>query len=194
MATQSPVKPAVLQWALAEDGRPLSDIAERTGVSVSELESWLLGDAAPGRGQLSKLAGVLDRSRVTLLLPAPPVAASTPTAFRRAAGTGNEVSGKARKAVRESRQIQKALSWIRRDGGLVDLPQANYSDKPADVAAEVRQWVDVPVDTQIRWSRSAVTHCASGDRHSMPRACMCLHFKSGGTRSEGSRTGTNMRQ
>jgi Zn-dependent peptidase ImmA (M78 family)/transcriptional regulator with XRE-family HTH domain len=152
MATQSPVKPAVLQWALAEDGRPLSEIAERTGVSTSELESWLLGDAGPGRGQLSKLADVLNRSRVTLLLPAPPVAASTPTAFRRAVGSGNEVSGKARKAVRESRQIQKALSWIRRDDGPVDLPQAKYSDESAEVAAEVRQWVDIAVDVQFRWS------------------------------------------
>jgi Zn-dependent peptidase ImmA (M78 family)/transcriptional regulator with XRE-family HTH domain len=152
MATQSPVKPAVLQWALAEDGRTVSEIAERLGVSRSEFDGWLSGDAAPGRGQLTKLADVLGRSRVTLLLPAPPVGASTPTAFRRAVGSGNEVSAKARKAVRESRQIQKALSWINRDDGPVDLPQARFSDVPADAAAEVRQWLEVSINEQLRWS------------------------------------------
>ena len=144
-ASISPVNPAVLSWALAEDGRPVIELAERIGVALTDLEAWLGGDNHPTQGQLSKLADALGRSRATLLLPEPPVAATTPTAFRRAVGSGNETSARARKVVRESRQIQKALSWIRsgtmRSGG----GRCRYS-----VPARGRMWRRCFADTPTR--------------------------------------------
>jgi Zn-dependent peptidase ImmA (M78 family) len=152
MASASPVKPAVLRWAIAEDGRPVTEIAERAEVNLFELQAWLSGDESPSQGQVSRLSDVLGRSRATLLLPEPPVAASTPTAFRRAVGSGNEVSPKARKVVRESRQIQKALSWIRRDEEPVSLPLSTFMTKPDEAAAEAREWVGLSVESQLSWS------------------------------------------
>jgi Zn-dependent peptidase ImmA (M78 family)/transcriptional regulator with XRE-family HTH domain len=150
-ASTSPVNPAVLSWALSEDGRPVEELAERIGVAFNDFQAWLSGDDSPTQGQLSKLADALGRSRAALLLPAPPVAATTPTAFRRAVGSDNETSAQARKAVRESRQIQKALSWIRRDQPPVPLPLLSYSDKPAAAAAAVREWSGVSVEDQFSW-------------------------------------------
>ena len=150
-ASTSPVNPAVLSWALAEDGWPVTELAERIGIALADLEAWLGGDDNPTQGQLSKLADALGRSRATLLLPEPPVAATTPTAFRRAVGSGNETSARARKVVRESRQIQKALSWIRRDQNPLALPLMTFSDKPEAAAANVRRWIGVPVEDQFAW-------------------------------------------
>lgn len=147
----SPIKPAVLSWALAEDGRPLPELVERIGVSVTEVEAWLAGDSGPTAGQLSKLADALGRSRATLLLPEPPAAATTPTAFRRAVGSGRETSTKARRAVRESRQIQKALSWIRRSDPPVALPALSFTQTPEAAAATVRAWVEVSLEEQFSW-------------------------------------------
>ncbi len=140
-----------LRWAIAEDGRAVGEIAERASVSVMDLQRWLSGDESPSHGQLSRLSEVLGRSRTTLLLPAPPEAASTPTAFRRAVGSGNEVSAIAHRAVRESRQIQKARSWIRRDGDPASVPLSNFSEKPERAAAEVREWSGVSIEDQFRW-------------------------------------------
>jgi Zn-dependent peptidase ImmA (M78 family) len=151
MASGSPVKRAVLRWAIDEDGRPLPEIAEQAQVPVIDLEQWLDGDGAPTPGQLSRIAATLGRSRVTLLLPAPPET-STPTAFRRAAGSGNAVSRKARRAVRESRQIQKALSWIRRDEPPVQLPRSSFAEPPTRAAEQVREWADISVDDQFKWT------------------------------------------
>jgi Zn-dependent peptidase ImmA (M78 family) len=147
----SPVKPAVLSWAIAEDGRPVPELAERIGVSVNDVYAWLAGEGSPTVGQVSKLADALGRSRASLLLPEPPAAATTPTAFCRAVGSGRETSSKARRAVRESRQIQKALSWIRRTEEPVGLPALSLAQIPEEAAATVRAWVNVPLDDQFSW-------------------------------------------
>jgi Zn-dependent peptidase ImmA (M78 family) len=152
MASVSPVKPDVLRWALVEDGRALAEIAESADVAVIDLQRWLDGDDGPSAGQLSRLSNALGRSRATLLLPVPPAAASTPTAFRRAAGTGNAVSTKARRAVRESRQIQKALAWIRRDEDPVSLPTSSFSQPAATAAAEAREWTGISLSDQFGWA------------------------------------------
>jgi Zn-dependent peptidase ImmA (M78 family) len=152
MASVSPVKPDVLRWAIREDGRPLADVAESADVAVIDLQRWLDGDGGPSAGQLSRLSVVLGRSRATLLLPAPPEAASTPTAFRRAAGTGNAVSMKGRRAVRESRQIQKALAWIRRDEEPVSLPSSSFNAPASEAAAQAREWTGISTDDQFGWA------------------------------------------
>jgi Zn-dependent peptidase ImmA (M78 family) len=152
MASVSPVKPDVLRWAIFEDGRPLPEVAENADVAVIDLQRWLDGDGGPSAGQLSRLSSALGRSRATLLLPAPPAAALTPTAFRRAVGTGNAVSAKARRAVRESRQIQKALAWIRRDADPVSLPASSFSHSAAVAAAEAREWTGISTADQFSWS------------------------------------------
>lgn len=152
MAATSPINPEVLRWAMKEDGRPIPDLAEKIGVPPAELEGWLGGYDQPTQGELSRLSDALGRSRAALLLPEPPVAATTPTAFRRAIGSDKAMSARARRAVRESRQIQKALSWIRRDDEPVTLPRAMFTDKAEAAAAQVREWMAVTVDEQFRWS------------------------------------------
>ena len=52
----SPVTPAVVGWAVSEDGRSLAELAEAVGVKVDTLDGWVTGDAAPTRGQVTRLA------------------------------------------------------------------------------------------------------------------------------------------
>jgi ribosome-binding protein aMBF1 (putative translation factor) len=67
MATKtSPVTPAVLRWAISEDGRSDTDLADALKIDSELLGSWMSGDASPTRGQVSDLAGVLDRPRAVL--------------------------------------------------------------------------------------------------------------------------------
>ena len=45
-----PVTPAVLTWAIEEDGRSLQDLADAVGVDVELLQAWTKGEAQPSVG------------------------------------------------------------------------------------------------------------------------------------------------
>ena len=64
MAAQfSPVTPDVVRWAIDEDGRSVPELAEALEVDADTIDGWTRGDAAPTRGQVSRLATVLHRPR-----------------------------------------------------------------------------------------------------------------------------------
>lgn len=151
-AVPSPVTPTVLGWALSEDGRSLEELAEVLKVSEDDLRAWADGDAAPTRGQVSRLAHVLRRPRALFFMPSPPATASLPSSFRHPPGVARNVSPKVRRAGRDSRRIQQAVSWARRDEEPREVPQVNSSTtSPAAAAALVRTWLDVSIDEQRRW-------------------------------------------
>jgi Zn-dependent peptidase ImmA (M78 family) len=153
MAAQaSPVKPDVLRWAVDEDGRAAEELAQSLKVEPALLQSWLQGDAAPTRGQVSDLARVLQRPRALFFLPRPPVAATLPPSFRHPPGDDErEVSATARRKVRQARRIQHAVSWAMRDEPSLEIPLASLEDSPDEAAKRAREWLEITDEEQSRW-------------------------------------------
>lgn len=154
MAAQtSPIKPDVLRWAVEEDGRAADALADALRVDPGLLEAWLAGDQSPTRGQVSKLATVLQRPRALFFLPRPPTAATLPPSFRHPPGDDErEVSLAARRKVRQARRIQHAVSWALREQPEVDLPVATLDDEPDAAAGRVREWLGITDAEQSEWA------------------------------------------
>ncbi len=154
MAAQtSPVKPNVLRWAVDEDGRSPDTLADALKVEPALLQSWLEGDAAPTRGQVSKLAAVLQRPRALFFLPSPPSVATLPASFRHPPGDDErDVSASARRKVRAARRIQHAVSWALGEEPPVDVPLGSLDDDPAEAAARARDWLGITDEEQASWS------------------------------------------
>ncbi|MFP5335712.1 MAG: ImmA/IrrE family metallo-endopeptidase [Actinomycetes bacterium] len=151
-AQAAPVTPAVLAWAVAEDGRPLVDIAERLKVTEDVLDEWLAGESQPTRGQVTKLAEVLKRPRALFFLPRPPEQATLPATFRHPPGDDErDVGAQARRRVRQARRVQHAVSWALRNEQPVEVPLAMTSDSPEASASRAREWLGVTIDEQRAW-------------------------------------------
>ena len=148
----SPVRPEVLRWAVDEDGRPEDDLAGALKVDPEEFQSWLAGHKRPTRGQVTRLATVLQRPRAMFFLPKPPDIAVLPASFRHPAGEpGRDVSAAARRKVREARRIQHAVAWALRDESPVDVPTASTKQNPEDVAQRAREWLGISPEQQATW-------------------------------------------
>lgn len=152
-AQTSPVKPDVLRWAVNEDGRAPDDLADALKIDPDLLSGWLTGETAPTRGQVSKLATVLQRPRALFFLPRPPDVATLPPSFRHPPGDEErEVSASARRKVRQARRIQHAVAWANRDEPPVALPLAALGDDPEEAAASTREWLGISDEEQRGWS------------------------------------------
>ena len=151
-AASSPVTPSVLSWAITEDGRSMQELAEALDVAVDDVEAWIAGDAAPSRGQVTKIAKALRRPRALFFMPSSPAGAALPASFRHPPGTDRSVSPKVRRSGRESRRIQQAVSWARREQPALQLPRVNSSTTlPSVAAATVRTWLGLDIDQQMSW-------------------------------------------
>jgi Zn-dependent peptidase ImmA (M78 family) len=147
----SPVSPAVLRWAVEQDGRTLDALAEAADVPVVALEAWVAGETQPTVGQVSTLAKVLDRPRALFFLPRPPEGAGLPATFRHPPGADRDVTAAVRRKVRQTRRLQQALAWAQREAPEVEVPVARLSDSTITAAENARRWLCVPVSTQIGW-------------------------------------------
>jgi transcriptional regulator with XRE-family HTH domain len=150
-AKPSPVTPAVLGWALDEDGRSRRALSEALDVDPDTLDAWLAGDARPTRGQVTALAKVLRRPRAVFFLPRPPTASTLPASFRHPPGDERLVSVEARRRVRQARRVQQAVSWALADRAGVDLPQAITGEPVEATAGRAREWLTVSDDDQAGW-------------------------------------------
>ena len=92
VTTAAPVTPSVLAWAVNEDGRNLYALSEALEVAPDTLDAWVLGDALPSAGDVSRLAKVLGRPRALFFLPQPPETATLPASFRHPPGDDRQVS------------------------------------------------------------------------------------------------------
>lgn len=152
MASQtSPVTPAVVRWAVQEDGRSLQELATALKVDVDTLDGWTSGDHTVTRGQVTDLARVLQRPRALFFLPSPPVSAALPASFRHPAGEDKSVSAQARKKVRQARRIQHAVSWALRNEAPVEMPRGRPGDDSEEVAGRIRRWLGISHAEQSAW-------------------------------------------
>jgi Zn-dependent peptidase ImmA (M78 family) len=150
-AERIPVNPAVLRWAVLEDGRPLDELADLLDVALTDLDAWCEGSASPTRGQLTKTATVLRRPRAVFFLPSPPEQASTPPSFRHPPGSSESASPAALRVFRRAGRVQQAVAWARAGDPVVDLPRARLDEDPTLAARRVREWVGVADDEQAKW-------------------------------------------
>jgi Zn-dependent peptidase ImmA (M78 family)/transcriptional regulator with XRE-family HTH domain len=140
----SPITPAVLAWAIDQDGRSLSEIATSSGCTQDLLNDWTNGDALPTVGQVSKLASVLHRPRAFFFLPRPPAEAALPSGFRHPPGGGDRaVSQSVLLEARRSKRLQRAIAAVLPADRSADVPLAQLRDDPARVAGLVRTWLGV---------------------------------------------------
>lgn len=146
----SPVTPAVVRWAVDEDGRSFSEVADALHLDVDTLDGWTSGDVLPTQGQVSELAKVLHRPRALFFMPAPPVAGGLPANFRHPPGSDHATSAKALRVVRQSRRLQTAVAWARSETQ-VDLPRFSSDVLPGTAAEAVRNWLGVPIERQANW-------------------------------------------
>lgn len=151
MATKtSPVTPAVLAWAVDQDGRNLTAIADAAKVDPSDLQAWIAGDDQPVVGQVSRLAETLQRPRAFFFLPRPPETAALPSGFRHPPGGGSRtVSQKVLLEARRSKHLQRTISSVLPPDYRVDVPQATVDEDPVRIAQRVRSWLNV--DSLERW-------------------------------------------
>lgn len=152
-AQVSPVKPDVLRWAISEDGRDTDDLADALKVEPDLVVAWIEGNAAPTRGQVSRLATVLQRPRALFFLPRPPEVATLPPSFRHPPGDDQrDVSAAARRKVRQARRVQHAVAWANRDEPPVDVPLAGLLDDVEEAASRTRNWLAITDSDQRSWS------------------------------------------
>ncbi len=151
-AVPAPVTPEVVRWAVQEDGRRLSELADVVRVDEDTLRSWAEGDARPSTGEVTRLAKALRRPRALFFLPSAPRSATLPTGFRHPPGAAREVSQAARMEVRRARRVQEAVSWALRDRDSIDLPRHELREDPERVGQEVRAWTGLTVAEQVQWS------------------------------------------
>jgi Zn-dependent peptidase ImmA (M78 family) len=138
-----PVTPAVVAWALEEDGRPLVRLAEATALEPELLRAWAEGEAQPTVGQLATLARVLGRPRSLFLLPAPPRGAALPAAFRHPPdSTSLTHTADVLKAMRRARRVQHAAAWALRDEETVAVPAMTIETPPGAAATAVLAWLE----------------------------------------------------
>lgn len=163
-----PITPAVLRWAVDESGLGASGVADKAGVPLERLESWIEAIALPGPGDFSKLAAALNRPRALFFLPEPPPTAIRATDFRFPTDESrNHLAPSEFKHVRRAKRLQRVLSWAaaRLDRGLVKMPTKRVSDDPTQAAQSVlrlaearpkRRPVDATASQFQHWWRSAL--------------------------------------
>jgi len=147
MGTQTvPVTPAVVAWALEEDGRSLQEFAGAVGIDVELLRAWAEGEAEPTVGQTSALAKALGRPRSLFLLPQPPLRSGLPASFRHPPGVGDAAAPDADvlKTMRRARRVQHAAAWALRDQSPVEIPKATLDTTPEAAARVVTTWLGGP--------------------------------------------------
>lgn len=150
-AKVSPITPSVLDWALSEDGRSRSDIAEVLKVEEAILDSWAHGEERPTVGQVTALAEILRRPRALFFLPTPPASASLPPSFRHPPGDARTVSSTARRSVRQARRIQSVVAEVLADEAPVEVPRFSLSGAPAEAAHSARAWLGITDADQMEW-------------------------------------------
>ena len=77
-----PITPAVLDWAIAESGLSLAELATGVGVDERDVQNWLSERAKPSVTELKRLAKTLHRQVAVFLLPSAPASPRVHVQFR----------------------------------------------------------------------------------------------------------------
>jgi Zn-dependent peptidase ImmA (M78 family)/transcriptional regulator with XRE-family HTH domain len=150
------VNPAVLRWALEQDGLSAANLAAGADVSREIVNEWLSGDSKPSRGEFSRIVEVLKRPRALFLLPAPPAAPVSQTNLRSAPGLldRDDLSTQEIRGVRQATRLQRLAASLLAESSEdahVDVPEIGPDVPSEQVAATLRSWLGIPVAQQKLW-------------------------------------------
>src|SRR5205809_269510 len=153
-ATQVPVTPSVLRWAIEESGYDPENIAAAVGAPLAVLEHWASGDSKPNLTQARKLASILHRPLAAFLLPTPPESRPVPVQFRHPSDHERKLNPSERRYLRRASRFQEILSWLARELGSEkpQTPSALLDDDPALAASATRELLRVSTTNQRRWA------------------------------------------
>jgi Zn-dependent peptidase ImmA (M78 family)/transcriptional regulator with XRE-family HTH domain len=157
-ATEVPVTPSVIRWAIEQSGFDLADVASGAAVAPAEIRAWMSGSSRPSLTQARELARKLKRSLATFLLPAPPQLQVPPLEFRNPPGTrGRQLNPGERLAVREAARLQRTVAWALTEMATAppSLPRFAMSDDPEMAAARMRGFLQAAASRQQQWRSSS---------------------------------------
>jgi Zn-dependent peptidase ImmA (M78 family) len=150
----------VLVWARKRAGLEIDDVALALGKEPGVIESWETGDAAPTYVQLEKLAYTVYKRPIALFFfPTVPKEVDPEQSFRTLPETEiNELGADTRHKVREARATQLSLEELTQKNPspkqlLKDLV-AKGSDSTAVIAAKIREYLGISLNTQKAWKNS----------------------------------------
>jgi len=153
-ATEVPINPAVLRWAIEESGVSKAQLAGRVKVDHDVLERWLSGKARPNRTQFGRLRTATRRQAAVFFLPAPPSGVSAPVHFRHPHDSRREtMNARERRLVRRAGRLQRTVSWLAQQLGdrTTCLPEASLIEEADGPAGAAREHLGIPIDEQLRW-------------------------------------------
>jgi Zn-dependent peptidase ImmA (M78 family)/DNA-binding XRE family transcriptional regulator len=158
-ATEVPITPDVLEWAVRESGFSDDAIADAVGVSVDRLVAWKEGTSKPSLTQFRKLASKLHRPLATFLLPEAPTQATTiHVDFRDISGRpSRSLNPQERRYVRRAHRIQQVLAWVAIELNELPepLPRYAFSDEPEGAGSAYRALLKVRIDEQRAWKTAS---------------------------------------
>jgi transcriptional regulator with XRE-family HTH domain len=155
-ATQVPVTPSVLHWAIEQSGYELDQLAAALAVSPDDIREWLSGESLPNLSQARKLANKLHRSLATFLLPNPPKSQPLAVEFRHSLEVHRELNPSERRYLRRAKRFQETLSWLSRELKLqqpvIFSASASLATEPGPIALFVRGLLLVSTKDQKSWT------------------------------------------
>lgn len=182
MAKLMPITGTVLDWALSQKNLSRQDAAQRLGVSVSDVDSWISEATAPNKGQFDRLVRLLDCTPSFLFLPRPPTAPRTPkVAFRRRADSPQtEVPAETAQAIGVAERTLRVARWLAErtesEPTHTPVPQADRKDDPEEVADRLRDWLGWTVEEQTS-AKTTETQTAKAMRDALQRrGVIVLHL------------------
>lgn len=152
-----PITPSVLSWAIEQSGYSRDYLASRLGVSEAQLKEWEKekGKSSPKLSAFRQLASLLHRQAAVFFLDSPPARdGSAVVHLRRPPGTDRaDLNPTERRFIREVRRYQRALAWILEQLGAprVELPVVRITEKPQQVAKDLRARIGIDVTIQASW-------------------------------------------
>ena len=150
--TEVPVTKEVLDWAIAESGYTIPEVAEAAGVELEHLKAWLNGTARPGVTAVRSLAQTLRRPVAAFLLPQPPSLDRPDVRFRHMPGAPSRpLTPTERRYVRKAARLQRMIAWLAGEMREPDpgVPIASLDDEPAAAAELVRDQLRVSIESQL---------------------------------------------
>ena len=149
------VKPEMLVWARESARLDIETAARKVPVPPARLKLWERGEARPTIIQLRKLGKAYKRPIAVFYLPEPPSEFQAMRDFRRLpGGTRSRESPELVFEIRNARNRRDlALELVNAIGE--ELPDfslaASLSDDPERLAGEIREFLRVDVNDQIKW-------------------------------------------
>jgi len=154
------VNPKILSWARERAGFSLPDVAARLGKAETVIAEWEKGHQAPTFRQLGQIAEQLYKRPLALFFfPSPPDEEDPTTQFRTLpASEIDALAPDTRYALREAIAFQESIHEF--TGGnnpaaaLITRDIGPTGDDPDQLAARVRAYLGVSLETQSSWSNA----------------------------------------